>query len=119
EAAGLLARLRERAASRVVRLGPLGFDAAAALLSERLGGAPDPRLVSASVEATGSNPFLLGELADALLADRVQPGPAAVEVGSRLGPETVARSVMLRVARLPAAAAPVARAVAVLDAHAD
>jgi DNA-binding CsgD family transcriptional regulator len=119
EAVGLLGRLRERAGSGVVRLGPLGFDAAAALVSERFGAAPDPGLVAACVEATGGNAFFLGELADALLADRVQPGPAAARVVSGLGPETVARSVMLRLGRLPAAAVPVARAVAVLDAHAE
>jgi DNA-binding CsgD family transcriptional regulator len=119
EGAGLLSRLRERAGSHLVRLGPLAFEAAAALVSDRLGGALDPRLVAACVEVTGGNAFLLGALADALLADRVQPGPAAVELVSRLGPETVARSVMLRLARLPAAAVPVADAVAVLDSHAE
>ena len=119
DAAGLLARLRERTESHLVRLGPLGFEAAAALVSERLGRASDPRLVAACVEATAGNPFLLGELADALLADRVRSDAAAVDLVSRLGPETVARSVMLRLARLPAAAGPVADAVAVLDAHAE
>ena len=119
EAAGLLGRLRERAGPGLVRLGPLGFEAAAALLAERLGGAWDPRLAAACVEATGGNAFLLGALADALLADGVQSGPAAVEVVSRLGPETVARSVLLRLARLPAAAVPVADAVAVLDSQAE
>ena len=119
EPAGLLARLRERAGSHLVQVGPLGLEAAAALLAERLGVASDPRLAAACVEATGGNAFLLGALADALLADRVTPGPAAVELVSRLGPETVARSVLLRLARLPAAAVPVADAVAVLDSYAE
>jgi DNA-binding CsgD family transcriptional regulator len=119
EAAGLLARLRERAAAGLVRLGPLALEPATALVSERFGGVVDRRLVAACVEATGGNPFLLRALVDALRADRVRPGPAAVELVSRLGPETVARSVMLRIAALPAAAGPVAEAVAVLDRQAE
>ena len=119
ESVGLLARLRERAASGLVRLGPLGFDAAAALVSERFGGLPDPGLVAACVQATGGNPFLLGELVDALLGDRVAPDAGAAGLVAGLGPETVARSVMLRLSRLGAPAGPVVDAVAVLDAHAE
>jgi len=108
----IAARLRQRAAV-------IGFDAAGALLSERFGGVPDPGLVAACVDATGGNPFLLGELVNALVADRVAPDADAAGLVAELGPETVARSVMLRLARLPAAAGPVAEAVAVLDAQAE
>jgi DNA-binding CsgD family transcriptional regulator len=119
ESVGLVARLRERARSGLVRLGPLGVDAAWALVSERSGVVPDRGLVAACVQATGGNPFLLGELVDALVADRVAPDAGATEQVAKLGPETVARSVMLRLGRLPATTRPVADAVAVLDAHAE
>jgi DNA-binding CsgD family transcriptional regulator len=119
ESIRLLAGLRERARSGLVRLGPLGFDAAGALVSERFGDVPDRGLVAACVRATGGNPFLLGELVDALVADRVAPDAGAAGPVAELGPETVARSVMLRLGRLPAVTGPVVDAVAVLDAHAE
>jgi DNA-binding NarL/FixJ family response regulator len=119
ESAGLLAGLRGRARSGPVRLGPLGFDAAGALVSERFGDVPDRGLVAACVRATGGNPFLLGELVDALRADGVAPDAGAAGLVAGLGPETVARSVMLRLGRLPAVTGPVVDAVAVLDAHAE
>jgi hypothetical protein len=115
---GLLARLRARAGSGLLRLGPLRRGPAGALVQERFGEEVGQGLVAACVEATAGNPFLLGELVDALVADRVAP-EAAEEVVLSLGPETVGRSVMLRVGRLPAAAARVAEAVAVLEAQAE
>ena len=119
ESVSVLSGLRERARSGLVRLGPLGFDAAGALVSERFGEVPDRGLVAACVQATGGNPFLLGELVDALVADRVAPDAGAVGLVAALGPETVARSLMLRLGRLPEVTRPVVDAVAVLDAHAD
>ena len=119
EPVGLLAGLRARARWRLVRLGPLGFDAAGALVEERFGDVPDRGLVAACVRATGGNPFLLGELVDALLADRVAPDAGAAGLVAGLGPETVARSMVLRLGRLPAVTGSVVDAVAVLDAHAE
>jgi DNA-binding CsgD family transcriptional regulator len=116
--AGLLERLRERAGSGLLRLGPLGLEPAGALVRERFGPEVSQGLIAACVEATAGNPFFLGELVDALVADRVAP-EAAAELVSSLGPGTVARSVMLRVGSLPAAAARVAEAVAVLEAQAE
>ena len=83
------------------------------------GSVPDRGLVAACVRATGGNPFLLGELVDALVADRVAPDAGAAGLVAGLGPETVARSMMLRLGRLPAVTRPVVDAVAVLDAHAE
>ena len=115
----LLAGLRPRARSGLVRLGPLGFEEAGALVSVRFGDVPDRALVAACVRATGGNPFLLGELVDALLVDGVVPDAGAAGLVAGLGPETVARSLMLRLGRLPAVTGPVVDAVAVLDAHAE
>jgi hypothetical protein len=119
ERADMVARLRERARSALVQLGPLPPDAAATLLADRFGRQPHPALVAAGIEATGGNPFLLGALADALIADQAAPDAAAVALVRGLGPETVARSVLLRVARLASATVPVVDAIAVLDAHAE
>jgi DNA-binding CsgD family transcriptional regulator len=117
--AGMLARLRARAGPSVVRLGPLGLEATAAIVRERFGSEPDRRLVVACLEASAGNPFLLGELIDALLLDGVVPDASAAELVAGLGPETVARSLFLRLSRLPGSVGPVADAVAVLDAHAE
>jgi DNA-binding CsgD family transcriptional regulator len=99
-------------------VGPLGHEAVAEMVRDRFSGASDQDLVTTCVEATGGNPFLLQEVIDALIVDHVAPDEAALLVGN-LGPETVARSVMLRLARLPVAAGPVANAVAVLDGRAE
>lgn len=117
--AGELARLRARAGPGVVRLEPLGLEATTAIVRERFATDPDRRLAAACLEASGGNPFLLGELIDALLLDRVPPDASAAELVAGLGPETVARSLLLRLSRLPAVVGPVTDAVAVLDAHAE
>ncbi|MBE2318620.1 AAA family ATPase [Solirubrobacter sp. CPCC 204708] len=84
------------AADTVVPLPPLSTEGIAAFL-----GAPE--LVAAAERATGGIPFLLEEFARA---------PAETS-------RTLMASVLLRLARLPAAATAVARAVAVLDGHAE
>ncbi|MBV9805894.1 MAG: AAA family ATPase [Solirubrobacterales bacterium] len=63
---------------------------------------------------TGGNPLLLRELVRSLAAEGVVPSAGSVDVLERLAPDAVARSVRLRLARLPADAAALARAVAVL-----
>lgn len=92
------------AASCVLRPAPLSGAGIAAFLG-------DESLAEAAERATGGIPFLLGELARAAPAS-----PAEVE---RLGSRTLTASVLLRLGRLPAAAAAVARAVAILDGHAE
>lgn len=83
-------------------------------IREWLGAEPDPEFAAACHEASGGNPFLLTELVEALRVDGVEPrAPAAAKVGD-LGPDTVARALMLRLSRLPPEAAAVADAVAVL-----
>jgi DNA-binding CsgD family transcriptional regulator len=64
--------------------------------------------------ATGGNPFLLRELLRQLSAEAVAPTAASVAVVRQLAPPTVARAVLLRLARLGDAASALARAVAVL-----
>ena len=65
---GVLDELRACPACTPLRLGPLGREAAAALLRERLGEQADAELCQACHARTGGNPFLLESLAAALRA---------------------------------------------------
>lgn len=63
---------------------------------------------------TGGNPLLLQELVRTLVAEGIAPSASAVETVERIAPDAVARSVKLRLSRLPDDAAALARAVAIL-----
>jgi DNA-binding CsgD family transcriptional regulator len=100
--------------AHVLRPAPLGEDAVATLVSGSLGAPPDPSFSGACREATGGNPFLLRELLRELATDGVEPAADAVRLVSQLAPPTVARAVLLRLARLGDDASALARALAVL-----
>ena len=110
---GLLARLRDGHGAALVQPSPLSAEALGALLGERFGTAPEAAFTAACHEATAGNPFLAHELASALLGDGVAPLAASVALVGDRGPGTVARSLALRLGRLPRAATAVAEAVAV------
>ena len=63
---------------------------------------------------TAGNPLLLGQLLSALAAEQVSPTASAAAGVRDIGQVAVARTVLLRLRRLPAPAVAVARAVAVL-----
>jgi DNA-binding CsgD family transcriptional regulator len=88
-------------AAPALRPGPLGELEAAALLRSRLGEATDAPLCAAAHRATGGNPFLLGALADALLAGEVERSPEAVHSLRGVRLESVARTLLRRLALLP------------------
>ena len=99
-----------RALGVILRPGPLGRDATAALVGERLGERADAELCRACHVSTGGNPFLLQALAAALSAqDRLDDLSVAT-----LGPQQVAQAVLRRVARLGEGAGRLTRALAVL-----
>ena len=111
----LLRRLRAHPGG--VWLAPAMLDASgvAALVTAAGFADPHPDFVHACRRSSGGNPFLLTELLDALSRDNVQPtGEAAIRVGELL-PESVLHAVLVRLGRLPATAAALAGAVAVLD----
>jgi DNA-binding CsgD family transcriptional regulator len=98
----------------IERLRPLGRQAVADLVTAALAERADGTVIEACLEATAGNPFYLHEL---LLALSEESGlsPAQLALHARaLAPDAVARSVRVRVGRLGAAAAGLARSVAIL-----
>ena len=98
----------------VITPGPLGHDAVATLIGERLGETPEREFVAACHTATGGNPLLVKELLAGLEFDQVRPRAGNAEVVRRVGPRAVSRTVGARLARLDADALATAQAVAVL-----
>jgi DNA-binding CsgD family transcriptional regulator len=116
----LLAEIAHDPVTTVIRPGPLSTDAVRDVIATRLGGADaDDAFVAACTETTGGNPLLLVQLLGALAADGVAPDASQVPVVRQIGPRAVSRTVLLRLARLPAQAHEVARAVAILGEHAQ
>jgi DNA-binding NarL/FixJ family response regulator len=111
--ADLLDELRSLAPEPPVRPVPLGPDAVASVVLQRLPCAA-ASFAPACHAATGGNPFLLGALLDQLVADGAEPTDELATSLSTFGPEQVARGVGRQLARLVDGCAPLARAFAVL-----
>jgi DNA-binding CsgD family transcriptional regulator len=107
----VLDELRACPACTPLRLGPLGSEATAALVRERLGGQADAELCRACHDYTGGNPFLVESLAAALREPGGGDPLARVE---ELAPEPVARAVLRRVNQLGEGAGRLTQALAVL-----
>jgi DNA-binding CsgD family transcriptional regulator len=97
----------------VVSPGALSTAAAARVIAGRLGRPAEDRFVEACHWLTAGNPFLLGELARELAVSGSSGAAGEADAVSALRPSTVARSVLLRLARLPDPALEVARSVAI------
>jgi DNA-binding CsgD family transcriptional regulator len=110
EASALVA---EPAVERM-HLSPLTEAAVGALIVARLSAEPHPRFVRACRRATGGNPFLVGELLDEAAARGVDPTAAAAGEVATIVPHGVANAVLIRLARVGATAAVLARALSVL-----
>ena len=116
--AELLEALRSEASETVVPQ-PLTEAASANVVRTALGPSADAMFCRACHETTGGNPFLLWELVSALARGDVEASAAGTRRVRELGPSAVARSLLLRLSRLPEEATVLARAVAVLDTDAD
>ncbi len=103
----------------LLRPRPLSSDAIGEVVANDLEQEGHPEFIEACVAVTGGNPFLLHELLRACSEDAIAPTAASVARVSRLVPATVSHAILLRLGRLPAAAAAVAQAVCVLGADAD
>ncbi len=115
----LLAELLVDPATAVLRPNPLSAPSVADLVRAKLAAEADEAFCLACHRTTGGNPLLLGELLRTLAAEEVPPVTASVGVVERVAPEAIARSVRLRLSRLPPQASRLARAVAILGDGAD
>ena len=108
---GIFEELRACPQCTALPLRPLGSDATAALVRERLGGQADAELCRACHDYTGGNPFLLESLASAL---REPDGGDPLARLESLAPEPVARTVLRRVGQLGEGTGRLTQALAVL-----
>lgn len=109
----LLDQIAAEPLTRVLAPAALSVGAVGELVRTSLG-SPDERFVLACYDAAGGNPFLTRELLGALERDRISPTAAAAGQLGELGPRTVRRAIVLRLARLPGSSGRLAQAVAVL-----
>ncbi|MFZ0089236.1 MAG: AAA family ATPase [Solirubrobacteraceae bacterium] len=98
---------------------PLSESAAVALVRERLGADADEEFCRACHAATDGNPLFLRELLQGLTAAAVVPSAAAASEVQSVGPASVSRFVLHRLAALGPSATELARSVAVLGDESD
>ena len=115
----LLAELLLEPGSVLLRPAPLSVSGIGTLLVDRMGRDVAPEFASSCHHAVRGNPFLLTHLAGALVADGAEPTAANAARVREVRPRTVARSILLRLARLPTGATQLAHALAVLDSNAE
>jgi class 3 adenylate cyclase len=114
EGLGPVSALIAEPQSLVVRPRLLSATASTAIVRNQLDAYAPEAFVTACHRATGGNPFLLGEL---LAACRQDGTPATVEGAAAvegLGPQSIGRSVLLRLGRLGPDSRALASAVAIL-----
>ena len=99
---------------RVRALSALSEEAVGELARRVFGDRPDEAIIEASCDATSGNPFYVGELLMALQEEDALPDEELAERARALAPAAVIRSLRVRVGRVGAAGAALARAVAVL-----
>jgi DNA-binding CsgD family transcriptional regulator len=98
----------------VVRPAPLSKRGIGELVGLAFGSPASHDLVEACREATGGNPFFLGELLSSLDPPGGDPSAIPLDSVRRTLPSTVAHSILLRLGRLPDPAPRLARAAALL-----
>jgi DNA-binding CsgD family transcriptional regulator len=103
----------------VVRPPPLSEAGVATLVREAVAAEAEPEFCTACFAATGGNPLFVRELVAALVAQGISPTADQAARIRAIGPEGILRSVRLRLARLPAEADRLARAVAILGDDVD
>ena len=110
----LLAELAQEPVTLALTPRPLTLEATGELLRRGLGDDPDGVFTAACQDVTAGNPLFLRQLVGALAAEGITPNASGAATVRAIGPRAVARTVLLRLNRLPAPAVAVARAVAVL-----
>jgi len=99
---------------RNLRLRPLSDNGVALLVRWELSVDAEDEFCRACARASGGNPFLLAEALKSLQADGVRPVAGEAGRVESLRPETIARAVLSRIARLGPEATRFTRALAVL-----
>jgi hypothetical protein len=110
----LVGELERSPGTQLASLASLTEDGVGTMLAADFGRAPAEGFARTCRGVTGGNPFLVRELAAALIADGIEPTADAIERISSVAPETIARVTLARLGRLSGDAAELARAVAVL-----
>jgi len=98
----------------VIRPEPLSVEAVSILVESGLKAQPSPEFAGACHRSTGGNPFYIGELIRDLAARSIPPSAAESPRVRHLGPPSIARALLFRLASLPRSATPLVRACAVL-----
>ncbi|MGH2953153.1 MAG: ATP-binding protein [Solirubrobacterales bacterium] len=111
--------LRSDARATSLRPAALSEAGVARIVRGALGDAATAELCDACHAASGGNPFLVGELVTALRSDSVDVDASELPDIAGVVPDAVTHHVLVRLARLPASAARLARAVAVLGTNVD
>lgn len=110
----LVARIAAEPTCRTVRPTPLSVTAVGSLIHSALGDEPEASFVETCHESTGGNPLLLNELLREVANLGIAPTAAASAQVRSLAPETISRSVLVRLERLPPSCEALARAIAIL-----
>lgn len=100
-------------------LAPLSVEGVAEVVRSQFNRTGEAGFVRACHRATGGNPFYLRELLRAAIADGIEPTERQAARVPQLGPREVARSILVRLARLGRRARLLADAVAVLGSDAE
>jgi DNA-binding CsgD family transcriptional regulator len=111
---GLLDHLGIQGRAMVLHPSRLSEPAVGALLHAALSEVPDPDFTAAAHTATGGNPFLVHELAIALIDKELRPTSHTAAQLSMIGPDAVKRSILRRLSALGPGATALAQAAAVL-----
>jgi DNA-binding CsgD family transcriptional regulator len=115
----LLAEMAADASARLLRPRALSAEPVAQIVRAAVGAPAHDAFCAACLEASGGNPFLLRELLAALTAEGARGDAAEAEHVREVAPASISRAVLVRLARLPAAARRLAQAVAVLGDDAE
>ncbi|MGZ4281695.1 MAG: helix-turn-helix transcriptional regulator [Solirubrobacteraceae bacterium] len=110
----LLDELLGDPAAVIVHPAPLALASVTELARERLGAEPADEFCAAVAVATGGNPLFVGAVLDAVASERLAPSAEHAKHVLALGPRAVARTVSIRLARLPPDVIAIAEAGAIL-----
>lgn len=115
----LLDALRDDAGAVPLRPAALSPPASRTVLERVISRTAAPEFAQACHKVSGGNPFLLTELARAVVDEGIEPSAETVPVVREFGSRSIARRVLGRLGTLAPDAMALAHATAVLDADAD